>query len=510
MKSLDKKVRDLQQVISDENAANSGPFAQMMQIVEVGMDLGSCVAGVATGVGAVAAVGRGFATLQGLANSATDVFDLVGDVKRELKDGSLAKFKTGLNDLRNGAKSIYDIGSLIGELDDISSAHPDPRMREIAETQRESILLNQEVALHTQMEKEARLGVDAAEADMTAINQNVALSVQLAGEIRSGAATDIDEVVRPLLVSLRQLLDMLSIRLFVTQPAREIYLGHDPDTVVRHDYGHVHPDRERMLGPSGALNEIHARLDADAPRIIEWSSLVQDMLETDAAGLSRTPISLWFSTQDPQLLNPLRTSGALGFYVPVEALFEEDGSQLYEVKFDGIRVILHGAKTVGGASGQSIKLRQLGRWSVRRRPDARNPNGVVKDFALKEREAHLACRVVPGGVEAELAPPFNPRAQPPTNMWGRGIAGDWELSDVKGLDFTGVTKVEIEFRNQALSHTSFAGRGAPGDRLLRPLPGWPVPKPAPRSGIPVPPRLLRSYGYRYGVGSVAAVGAALV
>lgn len=493
VENLSTKVKQLTTTIQKEQEGPGG-FGVVLQIVELGIAVGQ----VAVGVGAIAAVGRGFAVLQKAQQSAQTTFEVIKDIKDKLKDPSLKAFKTGLKDLPDAGKSIFHLGKLISELDGIKSSHPDAKVRELADAQRERLLLEREVGLSLQMEKEAKLGVGAAVAEQNAIRANINLSLGLAQQLEKNGRMSTDPVLTALLTSVRQLLDALSINAFRTLRAREIYLGLDPVEIVRHDLGHLHPDRERMLTPAQHVREIAAPVAARALQIIQWSSLVDEMGRTD--GLSRTPVPFWFLADDPQALAPFKASSRFAFYVPVEDLFEEDGSQAYEVKFDSATVILHGARILQG-SGQSIKLRQLGRWSFRRRPDGQNPAGQVKDFALPPREVHLNCRQVGDAVEATLAPPANPRAEPPFSLWGRGVAGDWELADEGGIDLSGLTRIEVGFMTQALTGTAFRTGPAGARRLLRALPGWPPAK--------VPPRGSSPY-YAGGVGGVAVVGLELV
>lgn len=99
VRNLEQKVSELQKVISDEQEANSGPFAQTMQIVELGVAVGQVVAGVSTGVGAIAAVGRGFATLQQTASAATSTdvggIDFAGVTKVEVEFHTQALSRSG-------------------------------------------------------------------------------------------------------------------------------------------------------------------------------------------------------------------------------------------------------------------------------------------------------------------------------------------------------------------------------------------------------------------------------
>ena len=103
---------------------------------------------------------------------------------------------------------------------------------------------------------------------------------------------------------------------------------------------------------------------------------------------------------------------------------------------------------------------------------------------------------VPGGVKATLDRPVDP-SQPPIAIWGRGIAGDWELFDrqvddegeqVSAIDLSGVTKVEIGFGTMALSKTAGPSAGRLALRQLRPLAGGLV-QPGPNHPpTPIPPR----------------------
>ncbi|MGH8940456.1 MAG: hypothetical protein ACRDV2_14085, partial [Actinomycetes bacterium] len=324
-------------------------------------------------------------------------------MQQHLKDPSMKKFKKGFGDLHDATKSIIDLGSMISELEGMAANHAaDPKVRELAAVQRERVLLDQEVAVNVQMEKEAQLGIDAAKAEVTAINQNVAAAEALAAKLHQNNAS-VDAALTGLLEAVRPLLDLLSVRLFMTMRAKEIYLALDPVRMMRTDLGRLHPDRERMLTPSERVREVTLAVAPRLKDVIEWSSLVDELI--GAGDLSRSPIPFWFATEDPALLEPLRTSGTMAFGVAMEDLLEEDGSQLYEVKFEAVTVVLHGAAL--GGSGQSIKLTQRGRWSSRRRPGPGAPDGQIKHFALRWHEAHLSARPVSGGVEATLFRPFN-------------------------------------------------------------------------------------------------------
>jgi hypothetical protein len=488
VQSLMTKSVELQKAMADIRQQDQSIAAQIDQIVAVGQ----AVVGAVTGVGAVAAIGQGYVALQAVADGSSGLFDLVDDVGKLLDEKSMGKFKRSFEDLHDDAKSIIDVGAMALELGKYA-ANPalDPLVRELAAVNRERLLLEQEVAVHMQMEKEAQLDVDAARAEERACVTNADDADHLAATIE-GKADDADAAVSGILDALRPLLDLLSVRLFLTQRAREIYLVQDPVTPVSFDLGHLHPDRRRFLTPGEQLEAIGRPINDATTSVIEWSSLVGELL--DAGDLSRTPVPFWFSSEDPALLEPLRSSGRMGFAVAIADLLEEDGSDLFEVKFEDVTVMLHGATM--DATGAAMKLTQLGRWTARRRPEEGSPAGQLKDFALRPQELFLQAVLVPGGVRATLTEPVNPN-QPPIAIWGRGIAGDWELHDrqvgddgeqASAIDLSGVTKVEIGFDTMALSKTAVQPAGRLAQRQLRPLAGWPVEPGQGRPPTPIPPR----------------------
>jgi hypothetical protein len=239
--------------------------AQIDQIVAIG----KAVVGAATGVGAVVAIGQGYAAVQAAADGSSGLFDLVDDVQSLLDTKQMGRFKRSFNDLHDSAKSIIDVGAMAFELGKFAANHAtNALVRELAAVNRERVLLEQEYA-------------DNAD--------------QLAADIH-GEAVDADAAILGILDALRPLLDLLSIHLFLTQRAREIYLVRDPVTPARFDLGHIHPDRRRLLTPGELLAEVRGPVQQIGAQVVEWSSLVNELL--DAGDSSRTPIPFWFS-EDP-------------------------------------------------------------------------------------------------------------------------------------------------------------------------------------------------------------------
>jgi hypothetical protein len=503
--NLDQTIQDLKNAIDSEADDGLGFFELAGKIVTMGAAIAGAVAGIATGVGAVVAVGAGVAVLKDVADGAVDTFDMIEDIKSKLDDPSMKSFVTGLDDLGKVGKSFIHLGKVTDELLKMGASHPAEKIRELARLQRDRILLLTEVGLHQQMEQEAQLGQAAATADKAAITRNKQSSEDLAKKIRTSQARS-GPVLESFLVTVRQVLEMFSVRLFNTLRAREIYRGDDATAVVRHDLGHLHPDVERVLGPADALLKIDQQLRSFAPTIIEWSSLLGHA--ATAANLSQTPVPFSFTTDDPEHLASLRSpDGApqLGFFVDPDDVAEQNGSQIFEARFDRVKAVFHGARINNGASIDSVKLTQFGHWSMRRRPDAQNPDGTVKTFSLPNREVQLTAVEVGDSVEATFEVSVNPDAVPPFAIWGRGIAGNWRFDNDGDIDFTGVTSVEVVFIAQALSGNPSAAKVA-GARTLRPLAGWPPAPVAPRSPTPIPKLVI---GASY-AGSVAAVGAGLL
>ena len=462
--------------------------------------------GVGAGVGAAIAVGQGFAALSDTAAGAKTLVDLVHDVKEKLKDPEGKAFIKGAKDLGRPGKSIFDLGAIIGELGSTAAGAPHPLLRELATVQRERVLLLKEVTLHRQMEKEAQLGVDAALAEKDAIGANITLATDFATRLDNREKVETDPVLQAL-ITVRPADARPALGRALPAPCgpRRSTSATISTEAVQHDLGYLHPDQDQLLPLPVQVSRISTQLDARSPKVISWSNLVDSM---DGAGqLSQTAMPFWFSTEDPAHLEAFRTQRTFGFSVPVADLFAEDGSQIYEARFDEVTVVLHGARIKSG-TGAAVKLMHLGRSSFRRRPDLQNPTGLVVEHVMPPRVLGLNARQLEKSVEAVLVRPTNPGAQPPVGMWGRGIAGDWALTDEKDLDLGGLTRIEIGFGTQALADAGsrVAAREVP--RQLRRLEAWPVSL-TPRSGCPtpVPRRGWSLYGYG---GGVAAVGAGLI
>jgi len=492
--SISAEITELRKALEKD----TGAWELLQLVVKVGVAAATIAYNAGAGAAAVVDVAQGFAELQDSYKKARSVVEAARAIKQHIDTGDFKTMARSLKEVGAAGKSIMDYGSLAKELGLIQATHSDPKMRELAGKQRERILLERDIALQTQIELEAKLGLEASKAEDEAIRRNITLVTNLAEQLRQQGVLPAEAVLRALLQSTRQLLDLLAARAFLTQRAREIYLALDPVDPVRHDVGRFHPDVEALRSPRELLQQTSGVLADWADQIIQWGSLVDEMALGE--GLSRSPAPFWFSTQDPALLEQLRTTGRMGFAIPLEDLLEENGSQIFEAKLDRVELILHGARIANQQSGQSIKLQQLGRWSVRRR------DGSIKDFVMPPREAHLECKALDDRVEGELPEPFNPRAQPPPSIWGRGVAGEWELADEGGIDMSGVVKVEIGFTAQVLSSTPVAGRGKVSARLMQPLPGWPQtvlpPHVEPRPG---PSPIYGLYG-----SAVAAVGLELL
>ena len=269
--NLMAKSIELQKAMHEIRQQDQSISAQIDQIVA----LGQAVVGAATMVDAVAAIGQGYVSLQAVADGSSGLFDLVGDVQSHLAENSMGKFKRSFKDLHDGAKSIIDVGAMAFELGKYAANKAlDPLVRELAAVNRERVLLEYEVAVHVQMEKEDQLGVDAAVAEQSACTDNADDADKLADAIARNEV-DADMALIGILAALRPLLDVLSVRLFLTLRAREIYLVQDPIRPVPCLLGQVHPDRRRLLTPGQQLAEIRGPIIAGAQQVTSghrWSA----------------------------------------------------------------------------------------------------------------------------------------------------------------------------------------------------------------------------------------------
>ena len=502
--NLDKMIDEVRKAI--EKDEEDRPFWEVaFSIAKIGVSIAGAVAGIATGIGAVAAVGAGFAVLSTTADQAVDMWDMVEDIKSKLEDPAMKGFIKGIGDLtKGGERSIFHIGKIVEELDKFSADHPADKIRELARLQRERVLLLTEVGLHKQMEKEAQLGLTATNQERAAIAANKTLAEDLAVSIDRQQA-QADPVLRTFLTSARQLLDMLAVRLFYSLRAREIYLGEEQVDVVRHDLGRLHPDVDRVLSQAQQVSMIQQQMSGFAMTVIEWSSLFKDM--ASAGALSQSPAPFVFSTDDPVHLQSLKAEQpTLAFGVPIEDVTELNGSQIFEARFDRVEITFVGARIRHGASVDSVLLKSFGHWSLRRRPEQGSPTGSVKTFAMPQREVQLTAVADGNAVRATYEASINPGASPPDSIWGRGIAANWQIVDEGSIDFSDVARVEVAFIARALSGPLLGGRAA-GPRLLRPLAGWPPAAVDERPPTPIPPRGLKAVGY---AGAVTAVGAGLL
>ena len=502
--NLDKMIDEVRKAIEADE--EDRPFWEVaFSIAKIGVSIAGAVAGIATGIGAVAAVGAGFAVLSTTADQAVDMWDMVEDIKSKLEDPAMKGFIKGIGDLtKGGERSIFHIGKIVEELDKFSADHPADKIRELARLQRERVLLLTEVGLHKQMEKEAQLGLTATNQERAAIAANKTLAEDLAVSIDRQQA-QADPVLRTFLTSARQLLDMLAVRLFYSLRAREIYLGEEQVDVVRHDLGRLHPDVDRVLSQAQQVSMIEQQMSGFAMTVIEWSSLFRDM--ASAGALSQSPAPFVFSTDDPVHLQSLKAEQpALAFGVPIEDVTELNGSQIFEARFDRVEITFVGARIRHGASVDSVLLKNFGHWSLRRRPEQGSPTGSVKTFAMPQREVQLTAVADGNAVRATYEASINPGASPPDSIRGRGIAANWQIVDEGSIDFSDVARVEVAFIARALSGPLLGGRAA-GPRLLRPLAGWPPAAVDERPPTPIPPRGLKAVSY---AGAVTAVGAGLL
>ena len=285
-------------LIGDADEAENGPMGMFNKIVNTGLAVGRTAFAVTTGVGAFAEVARGFATIQDVAAGSLPIGEVIDEVKAELNERGQNKLVENLDDVGKAGKSLFDLGKLTFELAGITAQHPDPRIQQVAELQREQLLLHKDVALHKQMEKEAQLGIGATTAERTAINQNIAVSNKVATDLDNKVELDQATVLEPLIASARHVLDVLGVHVFATIRAKEIYLALDPSS--------PRPARPRPPAPrpraDGCRRPPCWRPAAQGPRQPHPPDhpmvLARGRRHRHRRHLSRGPISFSFSTSD--------------------------------------------------------------------------------------------------------------------------------------------------------------------------------------------------------------------
>ena len=281
-KAIDAKIADISRAISEEdNDASSLDIFK--KVVGFTVAVGGVVAGVATGVGAVAALGAGFAALSQTAGSAKTMFDLVSDVKDRLDRKDMSGFKTSFNDLNNTGKSIFHLGKMIDELSNIGASHPSPRLRELALANREKALMLKEVALHRQMEKEAQLGRTASVAERDAVQANIMLSNDFANKLSNDVTVQSVPVLRTLLSFEVPIEDLFQ------ENGSQIYEAKfDAATVILHGARILRRLREARgwswTGEATAIRETARRLGLERVAATSTSSIRRSLARWESPG----------------------------------------------------------------------------------------------------------------------------------------------------------------------------------------------------------------------------------
>jgi hypothetical protein len=222
---------------------------------------------------------------------------------------------------------------------------------------------------------------------------------------------------------------------FRAQRAVEIYTLKDEGAHLDLATGMLDPDFVRRYQEAR-----HTEADLVAALKASWSGLMQPIaIQGDYTSYFDTPpdhdqLRLTFEA-DSLEVESLRATNRLAFRVDVGDI--PDGR--YDAKVVGVRIALVGATHPNGEV--SCQLRHGAQYAQRR------PDGSVHVQLLAPRTSTRKAMLTTLPPDPGFTP--DPPLTAPTTLrfWGRGLAGDWELSipddQLPGLDLSGVTAVQV-------------------------------------------------------------------
>lgn len=415
--NIQKQIDDVQKAI-DEVRNRGFSFGDL--ISDVG-SIAAVVAGMATGVGAIISIPAGLAALQRVAEG-RDLVTLLGELSNAAKDPKhKTKFEQDianinglggdLKDLVKGTKSMISFVKVVSDLEGAMS-HSD--QSETGKLLKQQALLVRQKMVAALREKQANTRVAAAELRVNNIAAEIAdINERLShwnNQIASlTAATDV------LVRSARRLVDMVMEDVFLAQRAREIYqLELTPD--LRFDFGFLHPDHDRSLGPAQRAAATLTSLSGMPIQVLSWIKMFQQ-LNTAQIGFDVIHPQLSLTIGDPAQLQAFANGAVLSFSIGLADL----PSGMFELKGNAL-----GLEMTGASSTQSsnIWVTHSGEWSMNRRTD-----GSVTTMTLRPRREVFAIPAGTGKLTANIpaTPQSNSEPGPPFSFWGRGVATTFRL-----------------------------------------------------------------------------------
>jgi len=428
-----KQIDDLQ---ADIEAARDKGFFLGNFISTVGAVAGAVI-GMSTGVGVLISIPAALAALQRVD---LDLPYLLGELNNAAKDPNhktdheydIAKIKGlggGLKDLVNGGTSMI---SLVKVIADLEGAMSQADQKEVAKLLRQQAILVRQQMVASLREKQAKTRVAAAQFRVTNLIADVAdidqrITHWTADSTFLGAAADV------LIRSARQLVDMVMEDVFLAQRAREIYqLEGTPG--LRFDFGFLHPDVDRSLGPTQRAAASLISL-ADMPvQVLSWIKMFEQ-LNTAQVGYDIVHPQMSLTITNPAQLQAFANGAVLSFSISLTDV----PAGMFELKANALHLEMTSASSPESAN---VWVTHSGEWSMNRRTD-----GSVTTMFLHPRREVFAIPAGSGTLRASI--PANPQANsesgPPFSFWGRGVATVFRLqiAPPSVVDFSQLSAIHV-------------------------------------------------------------------
>ena len=237
--------------------------------------------------------------------------------------------------------------------------------------------------------------------------------------------------------------DLLMATAFRAERSVEIYTFQNQSAHVSYDTGHVGPDVEHDFGDDEiGVAELIARYNASLGNSLDPISL-QDTFEkyfTGNAQFDLAPGVVFRSFTEEPNLSAFKSSRTLRFTVDLPLPPTEE----FEARLEDIHVALIGA--TAPRDSVTCRVRHGSLYSVVLR------TGEVFLDTLQPHVTQREARFTPLQVIGTLPTSGSATLDAPRNLsfWGRGVAGDWELtlpaSEI--VDLAGLTEIQVWLTTQ--------------------------------------------------------------
>lgn len=364
-------------------------------------------------------------------------------VPQDVKD-AYAKAGKDIDAIVGAGKAIVNLVDAVNKLD----AAKTTANAKYVELVKQALEAGHELLLAQHLMAQADLQVAASQTKVDQANALVAQAQDLVLRTTTSQKNLVDAAM-VLIAAAESRRDTLLRFAFMAQRAVEIYTGDDESTAVRLDSGYVDPDvladyAEGFVPLSGITGDYAAawsrfmnpiQLESD---YLEYFSGMSGHLDIDWQRLEIT---------DPELLETFRTTHSLDFDVPLDSLPVGH----FEAKVQSVAVSLVGATSPSGVSACELRHGPIYAQA--------DPGGSVTTQILRPHTgtvqsphtvlADSGVAILPGG-----DPLQEPLASP---LWGRSVAGQWQLDlaaseeSSQGTDLTGLSRIEVWLANEFYS-----------------------------------------------------------